>query len=212
MFKAEAMRSIAVIFALLLGILVGSWEILSADDPKPMLSQRVVPLETWIRELQSIGAKYKPGKTAVENNASIDALVEEIAESQEGRRIRFAATLKNITWKDGLATISFSTSTDKSSVPSNQMPLRINRFGDWQIKVDQKTALALKPQMNLVFEGTVKFHPWRSGAVGTSNNAQQLHSMSHDKLNSQCLGTFTTQDYEITINGKSYEGRWQKAK
>lgn len=206
------MRSMKVGVVFVLLTVAGMCWSLSADESKILPASRVISLDAWVRELQAIGAKYKPGRTAVENKANTDALVEEIAESQDGRRVRFAATVKNITWKDGLATISFSTSTDKSPAPSNQMPLRISRIGDWQIKVDQKTALSLKPQMNLIFEGTLKFHPWKSGAVGLSSNAQQLHSISHDKLNSPCLGTFTSQDYEITINGKSYEGRWQKAK
>ncbi len=188
------------------------WAIGLAEDPKPSPSPRVVSLETWFRELQSIGAKYRKGKTEVENKAAVNAFVEEIKASQEGKRVRFAAVLNNVTWKDGLATISFEIPTDKSTSPTAQMPLRISRFGDWQIKVDQKTALAFKPQMVFKFEGTVKFHPWKWGSVGPSANAQQLHSFSHDKLNTSYIGTFTTQDYEISINGKAYQGRWHKEK
>jgi hypothetical protein len=174
----------------------------SADAGSQVVAER-----KWIQEMQAIGVRYRKGATTAEMNVAKEALVDALNASQAGRTIGLTTYVKDVTWREGVATIK--TQRREPLPPETPLaPLHVIDTSTFDLMVIEADALAIKPGMRLELEGKLDFHPYQWGAVGGSTKSQQLCTLTHKSFNGTFLGTFTTKAYRVKVGGKEYRGRW----
>jgi len=166
-----------------------------------------VTLPRWCAQMQYAAAKIRPGDSKLKTDDIRTTYIEQIADSQAGRTLRVRSKVKEVTWKEGVATITIEPEIPKTK-PLPRTPLRINRVLNFDIKATKEEALAIRSGAAFELTGVLQFHPRRWGAVGTATKSQQLYDLRHEFLGGGYLGTFTTQSYDVAIGGKTYPGAW----
>ena len=176
-----------------------------ADAPK---SQKTKPLaaKKWFKKIQAIGADYEKGDTQAQADLARSQLIESIANSMDGSAIKIRTKIREVRWRKGFAEVR--TEREYDTKLGKKTPLRIVRITPIEIKMTQVEAAAIVPGQRLEFNGQLKFHPRRWGAVGRSTNSQQMYDLRHEYLGGLYLGTFTSTNYECLINGKKVQPRW----
>jgi hypothetical protein len=168
---------------------------------------QVVAERKWIQEMQAIGVRYRKGATTAETNVAKEALVDALNASQAGRTVGLTTYVKDVTWREGVATIK--TQRREPLPPETPLaPLHVIDTSTFDLMVSEADALAIKPGMRLELEGKLDFHPYQWGAVGGSTKSQQLSTLTHKSFAGTFLGTFTTKAYRVKVGGKEYRGRW----
>jgi hypothetical protein len=190
----------------LAAILILSDDKIEAATLQPI--QVAVPEQSWIEDMQEIASQFQKGATTAETDKSITDLIERLKQTQTDREIEVAAVVKNVKWRNGVATIS--TMREQIEKPADPLskPLRVYQTYEFEIKASQDEAIAIKPDMPLTFRGRLIFHPSRWGAVGRSTKSQQICTLKHEALTNHHLETFTAKQYEIKIDGRLYPGLW----
>ena len=111
-------------------------------------------------------------------------------------------------WKNGIAEVYTELELPLDARPNPRQPLRMTRSLPIELDLSQAESAAIKPGEWLVFTGKLIFHPMRVGAVGRSTNTQQMYDVRHEYLGGGYLGTFTSKEYAVEIDGKNVKCRW----
>jgi hypothetical protein len=170
------------------------------------------PLSSWITQLQTLAGRHRKGDTQAQTDATFEAFVAALAKEHEGRAIQFTTTIKDVKWKDGIATLVTEDEYGKLPAPTPGAPLRIFRSHPFELRMSQADAVAIKAGTALRFTGRVNFHAGRWGTVGTATKSQQLYTLRHQYLNQGFAGTFTSSDGKYQVGGTEYPSRWATEK
>ncbi|WP_253159338.1 hypothetical protein [Stieleria tagensis] len=181
-----------------------------AAEPVAGEANDAVPVRKWLNSIQKLGASYQPGKTTIATDIQRDELISAIAKKFDGSAILIKAKVKDVQFRDGVASIS--TEPEFGSQPKRSMswPLILNRSERLELAISKAEAAAIDPGDLLEFTGQLKFHQRRWGAVGRTTNSQQLYSVRHEYLKGLFLGTFTATKCRCKIDGKPVACVWAK--
>lgn len=175
----------------------------AADEAKP--------LSSWITQLQTLAGKHRKGTTDVQTQAAHDAFLDALIKEHDGKVIQFTAVIKNVKWKEGVATITTDAEYGKLPAPTAAAPLSLFRGHPFELAMPEADALAIKPGTPFRFTGSVQFHRGQWGGVGPANKAQQLYTLRHTTLSIHYAGTFTSRDARFKVGAKEYRSKWADA-
>jgi len=176
----------------------------AADAPKA--------LTTWITQLQTLAGKHRKGDTTAASDAAARAFSDAVVKEHDGKQIQFSVAIKDVKWKDEIATITTEAEYGKLPAPTATAPLRLYRVTPFEVRMTEVEALAIKAGTKLRFTGRLTFHPGQYGAVGATTKSQQLYEIRHEYLGALTGGTFTSNECTYHIGGKQYRSKWVKAK
>ncbi len=197
-------RKQLVVLGLVIGLhLLQQFSAFCADP-----QQRPMDVKKWHLALQRMASTYQPGKTKEETDARRKALVEQLKETQEGLIVEFRTTIKDINWEDGIAKLTVDPMLSPPRANNRKMPLRIEWMPTYEVLMTREQASSVKPGMKFGVRANLEFHPNRVGAVGKDTRSQQLLTLYHEQLGGSALGTYTTTQCELFIDGKPAQGRW----
>jgi len=182
---------------------VGAEEV--ANSPKRK-KRKVVAAKKWFGSLQSIGRDHQKGETVAQTDVARKKLIEEITKKLSGSSIKFRTKVRGVQWRDGIAKVT--TQLEFSTKVTKKTPLLIDRSQPFEIVMTQAEAAAIKPGDKFEFQGRLTFHARRWGAVGTATHSQQMYSLRHKYISGGYLGTFTSNGFECSIDGKTVVPRW----
>ncbi len=173
----------------------------------PSLANRTVALSTWFTQLQTLGAKHRKGDTDVQKGAAFAEFVAAVSKEHDGKRIQFVTSIKNVTWRDGVATIH--TESERKAVPRTAAaPLRIYRTTPFEARMTQEQAASIKVGAQMRFTGTVTFNPRQMFAGGAKSQSISLYTVTHTDLSPHVAGIFTSSDATFQIGGRQYDHPW----
>jgi hypothetical protein len=164
-------------------------------------------IKKWLLNVQEVGAKYGKGSTKAETDLRIEALTKEFTNKFDGSVIEFRTRIREVKWKDGVATVTTQDELPLPKSPTAAMPFSFIRT-PLEFDMDQEQATKIKPGDWLTFKGKLKFHPGKWGNVGSSTKSQQLYTLRHHFLGVGYLGTFTTTEYECQIDKVDVVEHW----
>ena len=196
------------VFISLAAILILGDDKIEAATSQPI--QDAVPEQRWIEDMQAIASQFQKGATTAETEKSVTDLIERLKQTQANRAVEVVVVVKDVKWRNGVATIS--TKREQIEKPADPLskPLRLYQTYEFELNASQAEAIAIKPEMPLVFRGRLIFHPSKWGAVGRSTKSQQICTLKHSAFPNHHLGTFTAKQYEIKIDGRLYPGHWSQ--
>ena len=168
--------------------------------------QKPTSAKKWVSELQRVGREHRKGKTSAATDLVRAKLIKKIAETMDGNSIKFRTKVREVRWKKGIASVFTEATFDAKKTKRN--PIILSRTLPFEIMMTQAEAAAIVPGQRFEFRGKLKFHPGKWGSVGPSTNSQQLYTIRHESIGSLFLGTFTTTDYECTIDRIAVKPRW----
>jgi len=170
-------------------------------------TEDAIPGAKWYERLQAIGAKHDRGSTAAQNNLARKKLVAEI-EAVGDLKVEMEFTVKDVRWKEGVAEVYTQKFAPPVDARATQPLIKITRTLPFELKMDEESAATIEPGDRIQFNGTLNFHPWKWGAVGRTVEAQQMHTLNHSRLGGAALGTYTSADCVVTIEGTAHPIRW----
>ncbi len=176
----------------------------AADD------KLVKPLATWLTQIQILAGKHRKGDTQAKTDAAFADFKAALAREHDGRKIQFTATIKDVKWKDGIATITTDAEYGKLPAPTPAAPLSLYRSHPFEVLMPHADALAIKAGTTLRFTGSVTFRPGQWLFLTTATKSQPLYTLRHEYLSNAYAGTFTSSDGRFQIKGKEYLSRWGK--
>ena len=166
-----------------------------------------MPVRKFLIELQKLGARYGRGQNSAATSAATTELISRIDTEFSGRQLTFTVPVTNVKWEDDVATIRVTYGGARSR---RKLPLKITPHADFQVRMGQQEAQAIRPKTPLKFTGKIQFQRGRWGAVGKATGTQKLHTLRHNDLPGASLGTFTSQSYTIAIGRQEYPGVWNR--
>lgn len=189
------MRSIAI------GLIVLAMATLSRAEDRPITGAR------WYASVQRIGAKYRGG-TDAQKQLQRQQLLEELL-AMEPAVVQFTAQVKDVRWKDGIATIT-TTSFLPPTPRGAQAPLLMTLALPLEVRMDAETAASIRAGTRLQFKGTMKFNRSNFTIIGPNLGEQQMYTVKSRLLGLSHIGTYTSPDCVVIIGGKEYPSRWTR--
>ena len=169
-------------------------------------AQKPTSVKKWVSKLQRVGREHRKGETSAATDLARTELIKEITETMDGSSIKFHAKVREVRWKKGIASVFTEATFDGKK--SKRNPIILSGTLPFEIVMTQAEAAEIAPGQRFEFRGKLKFHPRKWGAVGPSTKSQQLYTIRHESIGSLFLGTFTTTDYECTIDRIAVKPRW----
>lgn len=173
------------------------------EEPKPQKVSR------FFAELQRVGDSYEKGSTMAATKLAQKKLVAQIDDEFNGRLVKFTTKVHGVTWKDGVAEVTteaeFPTANERG-----KSSIQVMRSQPFELLMGEEDAAAIEPGDKVEFVGRLDFHPWRWGAVGRATKTQQMYNLRHQSLGPGYLGTFTTSEFAIELNGKEVVPKWKR--
>jgi hypothetical protein len=117
------------------------------------------------------------------------------------------STVREVRWKDGVAEVYTESFLRKPASGAGRRALKVSRTRPFELTMDEASAAAIRPGARIVFDGRLDFQTGRWGAVGRAMKQQQLYTLNHIELGGLPLGTYTSPNAKILIDGKSYPNR-----
>ena len=121
-----------------------------------------------------------------------------------------ASTVKEVRWKGSYAEVYTEAFLPVPERGTPKPALSIYRTLPFELTMDEETAAAIEPGMPIVFRGTLEFQAKQYGAPGRTLKVQQMHTIKHNELPGTPLGTYTSPDCLVAIDGKVFRPRWAK--
>ncbi len=193
-------------YLLLLGCL---FFLATAAAEETYQKRRGMGIEQWYIAVQKFGLQYGKKETQAATKQEYERFIEEFTKEFDQQRIKFRTRVKEVRWQEGVAHIS--TESTLPTQRAKQKSLSIDQTTSFDVKMTEEEAVAIKPGMLFDFDGALEFQPRNYSGLPQE---QRLYSLTTNRFGSGFInvGTFTSTQYEIRINGKDYPGRWSKEK
>ncbi len=196
---------IFLVFALLLQSVPSFSQAVKGKPGKDKKDDEYTAVSAWAASLVTISKKYGKGSTTVQTDAAFTALIDDIESSSKKSKIKIESKVHNVIWKDGIASIY----TEPELKVNKLGALTFMRSSPFEVELTQAEAGQINKGDSFQFEGELDFHPKAWGRVGVTNKAQQLYTLRHESFMWH-VGTFTTKQYQITVDGKQLQGCWDE--
>lgn len=182
-----------------------------ADDAKPPAEAKPISLAKWQLSLQKDAGKILPGKTKAEHEVVVADHIAKFCKDHATAHVEFTAKIRQIEWKDGIATIS---TTDE--VPQQQKGIiEVQpRWYSLDFLMDQTTATSIKPGTPI--HVVAKLHATKSARFVRRDDRekrrtiirwQAFYDVENTRLNCHLCG-YCSGDYSAEIGGQTYSGAY----
>lgn len=180
-------------------------------DEVPAAEAKPISLAKWQLSLQKDAAKILPGKTKAEHEAIVAEHIAKFREDHATATIEFTVKVKQVSWKDGIATIN--TTEELPAQQKGVIEIEPRRYAlDFQM--DQATATSIKPGAPIHVVAKLhatsqsgRFFRFRPEQNRTIVRWQAFYDVENTRLNCRLCG-YCSGEYSAEIGGQTYPGAY----
>lgn len=180
------------------------------DVIKSPSRKKPATLKAWFNQLHAIvreKSQIEP-RNDTEKKQFRDELVDEIKKQRDKSVFYFKTKVKNVKWKDGIASIYTEDELKLIRVRPEATTLKAKRSQPFEVLVSHQEAAAIRPGAILRVEAEVVFHKDRFPQTNRTHKAQVLYGLAYSRLGAGYLGVFTTNSYKISVDKTELKSRW----